>query len=109
MGAGEIRRQCRDRLFPYERSAHRIVVEDGNRRRQLRENVCVLSIGMGGHVTCSGTGRDRRKWHDVGDELASVCIEVPHVYLVGAESEATHVIACQFGTYLVALRLIMAL
>ena len=68
----------------------------------------MLSIGMEGHVTWSGTRRDRRKWHDVGDELASVCIEVPHVNLVGAEIDAKHVIAIQIGEDLVRMRPLLA-
>ena len=59
-------------------------------------------------MTWSGTRRDRRKWHDVGDELASVCIEVPHVNLVGAEIDAKHVIAIQIGEDLVRMRPLLA-
>src|SRR6516162_6632612 len=90
VGTGEVGRQCRNCLMPDERSTHRIIVEDGDRGDQLRQDVSVLPIGVEGHVPWSGTGRDPRERYCVGVEGACAWIEVPHIELVSAEVDAEH-------------------
>ena len=108
VGAGKVGRQCRDGLLPDERSAHRIIIEDGDRGGQFRQDVGVLPIGMEGHVPWSGTGRDPCERYRVRVERARTLIEVPQIDLVGPEVDAEHVIAVEVGDYLVRVRPLLA-
>jgi len=64
----------------------------------------VLSIGVEGHVPRPGARRDRCKRHRVRTEYASTGVEVQHVYLIGAEVDAEHMVAIQIGEDLVGVR-----
>ena len=67
----------------------------------------MLAIGVEGHMTRPGTGRDWRERHAVLDELAGA-IEVPHIDLVGAEVDTEYVIAIEIGQDLVRVRPFLA-
>ena len=64
----------------------------------------MLSIGVEGHVPRPGARRDRCKRHRVRTEYASTGVEVQHVYLIGAEVDAEHMVAIQIGEDLVGVR-----
>src|SRR5439155_19052222 len=97
-----------DSLLPDERPTRRVVVEDGDRRGKLVENIRALPVRVERHVARSRARSDRRKRHRVRAEQTRAQIEIQRIDLVSAEVDAEHMIPAEVGENLMRVRTILA-
>ena len=108
VGAGKAVGQRRDSLLPDERPTRRVVVEDGDRRGKLVENIRALPIRVERHVARSGARSDRRKRDRVRAEQTRAQIEIQRIDLVSAQVDAEHMTPAEISEDLMRMRTLLA-